>query len=142
MLASVQVPNPGIKKIRDQLLAAKQQIESDQFLLETSFRRPLPSGKAQFDHTADIAVMRQHLKALREAISSGTEGGSVAQAARDITARTLNETEGSLEKLAEVSHVPDQTAALTILAESVRLSKQAKASSELAAKALGIPWPF
>lgn len=143
MFTRSQGINAGIQKTRDQLLAAVPVLRADGALMRNAVQQGPSAGKgATIDHTPEIAAMQEHLKTLRSAILAEKDGGAPAQAARDITARTLLESDQALAKLAESFRAPDQKSSLALVTESNNLVKKAQGSSVLAAKALGIPWPL
>lgn len=135
--------NPGIAKIRALLLAAQPGLDADARALSVAFRQPLHApGDSIPDRSPAVAVLIEHLKALRSDVEGTTVEGAAAVNARDLTAHTLLETEQAMAKLAETYAALDQRSATILLSESNRLLKAAKASSTKAGKALGIPWPL
>ena len=135
--------DPGVAKIRALLIAARPQLAAEGRELALAFQQPLHApGEAVPDRSPAIALLIEHLKTLRTDVESATVDGAAAVSARDLTARGLLETNQALGKLAETYAAPDQASATELLAESVRLLNEAKATSAKAGKALGIPWPL
>jgi hypothetical protein len=138
-----QARDPGVAKIRALLLAARPRLAAESRELAASFKKPLAKpGEAVPDRSPAVAPLIEHLKTLRAEVEGVTVQGAAAVSARDLTVQALLETEQSLGKLAESYAAPDQTSATVLLAESVRLLKDAKATSAKAGKALNIPWPL
>ena len=134
--------NPGVSKIRSLLLAARAVIQADGKAIDLPHPNKTPSPEPVFpDARPAIARMREHLQALRAAVLAESVGPSGANA-RDLTALTLQETDQSLEKLAQSFAAPDQASANKLRGESAGLVRQAKSTSVKAGKALGIPWPL
>ncbi len=135
--------NSGVAKIRALLIAAGPGLNSDSRALSVAFRQPLHApGDSVPDRSPAVALLIEHLKKLRSDIESTTVEGAAAVSARDLAARALLETAEALAKLADTYAAPDQRSSTILLAESVRLLKEAKATSAKAGKALGIPWPL
>ena len=137
------IQDTGVAKIKALLLEARPGLNAAARELALEFRKP-PSipGEAIPDRSPAITVLIDKLKTLREAVAAVTVEGAAATSARDLTVRALLETEQSLGKLAESYGVADQASSTALLAQSVQLAKQSKATSALAGKALGIPWPL
>ena len=133
----------GVAKIKALLLEARTGLNAASRELALEFKKP-PSkpGDAVPDRSPALNALIDKLKTLREAVAAVTVEGAAATSARDLTVRALLETEQSLGKLAESYGVPDQASSTALLAQSVQLAKQSKATSALAGKALGIPWPL
>lgn len=135
--------DPGVAKIKALLLAARPRLIADSRALAAAFKKPLSKpGEAVPDRSPAIAPLIEHLKAIRAEVEGVTVQGAAAVSAKDLTVQALLETEQSLSKLAESYAAPDQASATILVAESVRLSKDAKATSAKAGKALNIPWPL
>jgi hypothetical protein len=135
--------NPGIAKIRALLIVARPGLTAGAHELALAFREPLHApGEPVPDRSPAIAGLREQFEKLRTDVENLTVEGAAAVSARDLTARALLETDQALEKLGESYAAPDQRSATVLLAESVRLLKEAKATSAKAGKALGIPWPL
>ncbi len=135
--------DPVVAKIRALLIAARPQLAAEGRELALAFKQPLHTpGEPVPDRSPAIARLIEHLKTLRADVESATVEGAAAVSARDLTARALLETEQALGKLAETYAAPDQRSSTVLLAESVRLLKEAKATSVKAGKALNIPWPL
>ena len=135
--------DPGVANIRALLLAARPGLAAEGRELALAFKQPLHApGDSIPDRSPAIALLTEHIKTLRADVESATVQGATAVSARDLTARALLETDQALGKLAETYAAPDQPAATVLLAESVRLLKEAKATSAKAGEALGIPWPL
>ena len=135
--------NPGIAKIKALLLAAQPGLDAEARALSVAFRQPLHApGDSIPDRSPAIAVLIEHLKALRSDVEGTTVEGAAAVNARDLTVHALQQTEQALTKLAETYAAPDQKSAIILLSESNHLLKDAKATSVKAGKALGIPWPL
>jgi hypothetical protein len=133
----------GVAKIRALLLAARPGLAASARDLALEFKKPPKSpGEAIPDRSPAITTLIEKLKTLREAVEAVAVEGAVAVNARDLTVRALLETEQSLGKLAESYAAPDQASSTVLLAESVRLLKEARTTSATAGKALGIPWPL
>ena len=133
----------GVEKIKALLLEARPGLATAARELALEFKKP-PSvpGEAVPDRSPAITALIDKLKTLRQAVAAVTVDGAAATSARDVTVRALLETEQSLGKLAESYAAADQSSSTALLAQSVQLLKQSKATSALASKALGIPWPL
>jgi hypothetical protein len=133
----------GVAKIRSLLLAARPGLTAGARELAAAFKEPLhaPGDKVP-DRSPAIVALKEQLEKLRADVEGVTVQGAAAVSAKDLTVRALLETEQALAKLAETYAAPDQASATVLLAESVRLLKEAKATSAKAGKALGIPWPL
>lgn len=144
MLASAQaVQDPVIARIRALLTTARPQLQADANAVELALpAEPTPPEEPYVDPTEAIATMRRHLRSLRTSVLALRGGGPAAASAQELTARSLLETDQSLEKLAESIDARDPESQGVLWAESLRLTKQAKATSIEAEKALGIPWPL
>jgi len=137
------VQDAVIAKIRALLTAAAPQLQADARAIDLSLpEEPTPLEEPYVDPTEAIATMRQHLQSLRASVLAQRGGGPAAASAQELTARALLETDQSLDKLAQSIDAMDQDSAGELWAESLRLTKQARATSVEAEKALGIPWPL
>lgn len=135
--------DPGVAKIRALLLAARAGLTAGARELALAFREPLHApGDTVPDRSPAIARLMEQIKKLHTDVNSLTVVGAAAENARDLTASALLETIQALDTLAESYAAPDQQSATILLAESVRLLKEAKATSAKAGKALNIPWPL
>lgn len=144
MVARVQgAQDPVVAKIRALLLAARPQIQADGHALDLASSDELPDPNQPYvDPIEAIENMRAHLQSLRKSVLAQAGGGPEAASARELTAQTLQETDQSLEKLAQSYGADDPTAATELRDESVRLLSQASSTSVKAGTALGIPWPL
>lgn len=144
MLASAQaVQDPVIAKIRTLLTTAGPQLQADAKAIDLALpAEPTPLDEPFVDPTEAIATMRQHLRSLRTSVLALRGAGPAAATAQELTARSLLESDQSLEKLAESIDSLDPEAQGALWAESLRLTKQAIATSVEAEKALGFPWPL
>ena len=144
MLASAQaVQDPVIAKIRTLLTTASPQLQADVHAIDLSLpAEPTPLDEPYVDPTEAMATMRQHLRSLRASVLALRGGGPAAASAQELTARALLEADQSLEKLAESYDAYDLESKGALWAESLRLTKQSKATSVEAEKVLGIPWPL
>ena len=134
--------DPGIAKIRALLLAARTRIVAESEELTKSSMAPLKAaGDAVTDQSAKLEHIRKLYEKLRADVEAVRVSGTDAISARDLAAQTLLETDQSLAALAK-SYSADHAGSLTLVAESVKLSKAAQATSLKAGKALGIPWPL
>jgi hypothetical protein len=133
--------DPGIAKIRALLLAARTRIVAESEELTKSSMAPLKTGDAVTDQSAKLEHIRKLYEKLRADVEAVRVSGTDAISARDLAAQTLLETDQSLAALAK-SYSADHAGSLTLVAESVKLSKAAQATSLKAGKALGIPWPL
>ena len=133
----------GVAKIKALLLAARAGLTAGAHDLAAAFKEPLhaPGDKVP-DRSPAIVALKERVEKLRTDVEGVTVEGAAAVSARDLTVRALLETDHALGKLAETYAAPDQASATVLLAESVRLLKDAKATSLKAGKALGIPWPL
>lgn len=144
MLASAQaVQDPVITKIRTLLTSARPQLLADANAIELALpAEPTPLEEPYVDPTAAIATMRRHVQSLRTSVLALRGGGPAVASAQELTARSLLESDQSLEKLAESIDARDVESQGALWAESLRLTKQARATSIEAGTALGIPWPL
>jgi hypothetical protein len=111
--------------------------------LAADFRQPpRKPGAAVPDRSPAITRLVEQIDALRASVEAVPVAGAGAVSARDLTVRALLETSQSFQKLAETYAAPDQASSTVLLAESVRLLKDAKATGLQAGKALNIPWPL
>lgn len=137
------VQDPVIARIRALLVAAAPQLRADGRALESALpAEPTPLEEPYTDPARAIATMRAHLRPLRASVLAVRGGGPAAASAQELTARSLLETDQSLDQLAQSIDAMDPDSAGQLWAESLRLTKQAKATSIEAEKALGIPWPL
>ena len=135
--------DPGVAKIRALLLAASPRLVAEGRELALAFQQPLHApGEAVPDRSPAIARLIEHLKTLRTEVEGTIVAGAAAVSARDLTARALRETEQALGKLVESYAAPDQRSSIALLEESLRLLKEAKATSAKAGKLLDMPWPL
>jgi hypothetical protein len=135
--------DPGIAKIRALLIAARADLSGDVRDLSQSIRQKTHGPKGTVpDRSAPIEKMRTRVETLRASVESTAVAGTAAVTARDLTARALRENGEALGKLAASYAAPDQSSATALVAESVRLMNESKATSVRASKALGIPWPL
>ena len=136
-------PDQGVLKVRQLLLGARAQLAADGSELALAFQQPPPGPGEPFpDPIPAITRMRVHLQALREDVLRETGGGAQAATTRALTARALQETEQALAKLVESRLATDDASGAARLQESLLLRAEAKKTSALAGKALGIPWPL
>ena len=136
------VQDPVVARITALLLAARTQLQADGRALDLATPEKPPQGKPSADPGEAIANMRTHVQSLRASVLAQIGGGAVAFTATELTARTLLETDQSLEKLAQAYAASDPASANDLRGESVRLIKQARNTSVDAGKVLGIPWPL
>jgi hypothetical protein len=135
--------DPGVAKIRALLLASRSDVAGDvRELSAAAHRRAVTTPSTVPDRSAAIERMRKKIELLRAKVESTTVAGPNAVNARDLTVRALLETDQALAKLAATYTAPDQQSATALIAESVKLTARAKATSVQAGKALGIPWPL
>lgn len=141
--SALAVQDPVIAKIRALLTAAAPQLQADVRTIDQALpMEPTPLDEPYVDPTEAIAVMRRHLQSLRASVLAVRGAGPGAASAQELTARSLLESDQSLDKLAQSIDAMDPDSAGELWAESLRLTKQAKATSVEAEKALGIPWPL
>ena len=139
----IMIQGSGVEKIKALLLAARTGLNASARELALEFKKPPHApGEAVPDRSPAITSLIEKLKTLRESVEAVSVEGAAAVTAKDLTVRALLETEQSLGKLAESYTATDQSSSTGLLAQSVQLLKQAKATSALAGKALGIPWPL
>lgn len=137
------IQDGGIAKIKALLIAARPRLIADSRSLAHDVQLPLAkAGDSIEDRSPAITRIVDQLKGLHTAVITVAVTGAAATSARDLTARALAEMDQSLGKLAASYSAVDQASSTILLAESVRLLKASKASSALASKALGIPWPL
>ena len=142
-LRAQATPDEGVLKVRQLLLGARPQLAADGKELALAFQpAPTAPGEPFQDPIPAMTRMRGHLQALREDVLRGTGGGAQAATARALTGRALLETEQVLAKLVESRLATDDSAVAALLQESLLLRAEARKTSALAGKALGIPWPL
>ena len=135
------IQDSGVVRIRALLVAARADLAADVRDLSQDVRRKTHGKGTVPDRSAPIERIRRKLEVLRTSVESTTVAGS-GVTARDLTARALRENEQALGKLIQGYATPDQASAHALIAESVRLTAQSKATSVRAGQALGIAWPL
>lgn len=139
---AASAPNPGVAKTRRLLLGARRRLFADSRALVQVYERRPPAGRPIPDPGLAIAQLTEHLHVLRADVLRQSGGGTAGKRARELTARTLLETEQALAKLAKASHAPDQHSAVALVRQGLLILQKAKSTSLKAGKALDSPWPL
>jgi hypothetical protein len=134
--------NAGANKVKHRLLAARSRIKGDTHALTQILGATPVAGQPFPDTSAAIAQLSKHLGTLHADVQRQGGGGAQGKQARQLTARTIQDTQKSLAKLAAASKATDQAAAVKLINEGLRLLHEAKLTSHKAGKAMQGTWPI